>query len=99
MTYFEAVVLRFEVEIVTRQLSLNLIPERRQERHQLIDMLYRFGFSDKQIASEPNQRGIKTPSGKDYYYELVFVTRRKMRLRKERHLAKVTLMDIRLESC
>ncbi len=37
MTYFEAVVLRFEVEIVTRQLSLNLIPERRQERHQIIE--------------------------------------------------------------
>ena len=99
MTYFEAVVLRFEVEIVTRQLSLNVIPEGRQERHQLIDTLYRSGFSDKQIASELNRRGIKTPSGKDYYFELVFVTRRKMRLRKERHLAKVTLMDIRLDSC
>ncbi len=99
MTYFEAVVLRFEIEIVTRQLSLNLIPERRQERHQLIDMLYRSGFSDKQISSELNRRGIKTPSGKDYYYELVFVTRRKLRLRKERHLTKVTVMDIRLDSC
>lgn len=99
MTYFEAVVLRFEVEIVTRQLSLNVIPEGRQERHQLIDTLYRSGFSDKQIASELNRRGIKTPSGKDYYFELVFVTRRKMRLRKERQLAKITVMDIRLDSC
>lgn len=98
MTYFEAVVLRFEVEIVTRQLSLNLIPERRQERHQIIESLYLSGLNDKQIASELNQRGIKTPSGKDYYYELVFVTRRKLRLRKERHLARVTVMDIRLES-
>ena len=99
MTYFEAVVLRFEVEIVTRQLSLNVIPEGRQERHQLIDTLYRSGFSDKQIASELNRRGIKTPSGKDYYFELVFVTRRKMRLRKERQLAKITVMDILLDSC
>ena len=99
MTYFEAVVLRFEVEIVTRQLSLNVIPEGRQERHQIIESLYRSGLSDKQIASELNQRGIKTPSGKDYYYELVFVTRRKLRLRKERHLAKVIVMDIRLDSC
>ena len=96
MTYFEAVVLRFEVEIVTRQLSLNLIPERRQERHQIIESLYLSGLNDKQIASELNQRGIKTPSGKDYYYELVFVTRRKLRLRKERHFAKVTVMNIRL---
>lgn len=99
MTYFEAVVLRFEVEIVTRQLSLNLIPERRQERHQIIESLYLSGLNDKQIASKLNQRGIKTPSGKDYYCELVFVTRRKLRLRKERHLAKVTVMDIRLDSC
>ena len=99
MTHFEAVVLRFEVEIVTRQLSLNVIPEGRQERHQIIELLYRSGLSDKQIASELKQRGIKTPSGKDYYYDLVFVTRRKMRLRQERHSAKVTVMNVRLESC
>jgi hypothetical protein len=68
----------------------------RQERHQIIESLYRSGLSDKQIASELNQRGIKTPSGKDYYYELVFVTRRKLRLRKERHSAMVTVMDVRL---
>ena len=33
MKYFEAVILRFEVEIVARQLSLNLIPEERQAHH------------------------------------------------------------------
>jgi hypothetical protein len=93
------VVLRFEVEIVTRQLSLSVIPEGRQERHQIIESLYSSGLNDKYIASELNQRGIKTPSGKDYYYELVFVTRRKMRLRKEGHSMKVTVMDIRLDSC
>ena len=98
MTSFKAVLLRFEAEIVTRQLSLNVLPEARQERHQLIDSLFRSGLSDKQIASELNRLGLKTPSGKDYYYDLVFVTRRKMRLRTERQSAKVAVMNIRLES-
>ncbi len=53
----------------------------------LIEQLHESGLSDKQIASELNRRGILTPSGKQYYQELVFVTRRKLRLRQERFLA------------
>jgi hypothetical protein len=89
------VVLNFTVELTTRQLSLNLIPNRRQERHRLIEKLHESGLSDKQIASELNRRGILTPSGKEYYYELVFVTRRKLRLRAERQSSpQLQLTDI-----
>jgi hypothetical protein len=80
------VVLHFTVELITRQLSLNLISDRRQERHKLIKKLHESRLSDKQIASELNRRGILTPSGKEYYQELVFVTRRKLRLRQERYV-------------
>jgi hypothetical protein len=89
------VVLNFTVELTTRQLSLNLIPDRQQERHRLIEQLHESGLSDKQIASELNRRGVLTPSGKEYYQELVFVTRRKLRMRAERYtLPQLIVSDI-----
>jgi hypothetical protein len=90
------VVLNFTVELTTRQLTLNHIPGRRQERHRLIEQLHESGLSDKQIASELNRRGITTPSGKQYYQELVFVTRRKLRMRAERYsVPQFIVSDIR----
>lgn len=96
ITYLEpGVALHFTVELATRQLSLNLIPDRRQERHNLIKELYESGLSDKAIASELNRRGVLTPTGRQYYSELVFVTRRKLRMRAERHsLPQLTVSDI-----
>jgi len=89
------VVLNFTVELTTRQLSLNLIPDRRQERHNLIVELYESGLSDKAIAWELNRRGVLTPTGKAYYSELVFVTRRKLRLRLGRQsLPQLNVFDI-----
>jgi hypothetical protein len=89
------VALCFTVEFSTRQLSLNLIPDRQQERHKLIVELYESGLSDREIASELNRRGVLTPTGKAYYPELVFVTRRKLKMRSERHsLQQLTVLDI-----
>jgi hypothetical protein len=78
------VVLAFDVTLNTRSLSLNQLPDGRIERHQLIEQLHEEGLLDKEIANFLNLAGITTPSGLPYYSELVFMTRRKMRLRSER---------------
>ena len=46
--------------------------------------LFEQGKKDKEIAEILNSKNITTPKGGRYYPELVFVTRRKIRLRKER---------------
>ena len=85
MTYAATdVVLAFDVILKTRSLSLNLIPDERLERHKLIVQLHEAGLSDREIAEFLNLSGIKTPTGRTYYQELVFVTRRKIRLRGSR---------------
>lgn len=86
MTYEASdVVLAFDVSVKTRSLSLNLIPDERVERHKLIVQLHESGLDDREIAEFLNLSEIKTPTGKTYYQELVFVTRRKIRLREFRH--------------
>lgn len=85
MTYEASdVVLAFDVILKTRSLSLNLIPDERVERHRLIVQLHESGLDDREIAEFLNLSGIRTPTGRTYYQELVFVTRRKIRLRKTR---------------
>lgn len=85
MTYKATdVVLAFDVNLKTRSLSLNLIPDERVERHKLIVQLHESGLDDDEIAEFLNLSGIKTPTGKTYYQELVCVTRRKIRLRETR---------------
>jgi hypothetical protein len=85
MTYkVTDVVLAFDVTLKTRSLSLNQLPDGRVERHQLIEQLHEEGLLDKEIAQFLNLAGITTPSGLPYYSELVFMTRRKLRLRSER---------------
>jgi hypothetical protein len=85
MTYEASdVVLAFDVILKTRSLSLNLLPDGRMERHWLIQQLHEDGLLDKEIANFLNLAGITTPSGLPYYSELVYVTRRKLRLRSER---------------
>ena len=74
--------------VVTRSLSLNVIPDGRLERLQLIDALYQKGWNSVEIANHLNERGILTPSGKAYYPKLVWVTQRKFRQRLSRHSRK-----------
>jgi hypothetical protein len=63
---------------------LNLVPDDRLDRHALILDLHGRGLTDKEIAEELNGRGVSTPTGLAYYPQLVFVTRRKIGLRKYR---------------
>jgi hypothetical protein len=83
----ERVSLSFSASVTTRRLSLNLIPDERTLRLELIERLHSKGFKDKEIAEHLNSCGLKTPHGKSYYQELVFMTRRKFRLRRERQNA------------
>jgi hypothetical protein len=49
-----------------------VIPDGRLKKLQLIDTLYRKGWSSVEIANYLNERGILTPSGKAYYPKLVW---------------------------
>ena len=40
--------------------------------------LYNQGLNDREISDYLNSNDIKTPKGKEYYSELVFVTRKKI---------------------
>lgn len=72
--------------VVTRSLSLNVIPDGRLERLRLIDSLYQQGWNSVEIANHLNEQGILTPSGKAYYPKLVWVTQNKFKRRADRRL-------------
>ena len=76
----------FEVKITTKSLSINVISDKQLERHQLILKLHNEGLTDKEIAYYLNSKNIKTPKGKLYYQELVWVTRDKFLKRNRRKL-------------
>lgn len=90
-------VLTFELTVSTRSLSLNYISEERESRFELIESLFGQGYSDKQISKILNEKNILTPRGKQYYYELVYVTRKKLQKRKIREIEKsISLSNFRL---
>ena len=90
-------VLTFELTITTRSLSLNYISEGRENRFDLIESLSKQGHSDKQISQILNEKNILTPRGKQYYYELVYVTRKKLQKRKLREVEKsISISNVRL---
>lgn len=76
----------FDVELTTKALSVPVISQGQQDRHELIQKLHEEGFSDADIAEYMNERNIKTPTGKQYYQELVWVTRNKFLKRNQRKL-------------
>ena len=86
-------VLEFDVILVTRILSLNFLSESRTNRLELIEKLHNEGLTDKKISEYLNEKGIKTPRNKEYYPELVFVTRRKMMLRNQRKSDKSWIVE------
>jgi hypothetical protein len=73
--------LSFEVEITSKSLSLTVLPKDQLGRLILIKKLHSDGLSDFQIAHFLNSSNIKTPKGKEYYQELVWVTRNKFEKR------------------
>ena len=72
---------RFNVTLTTKSLSLSDISDESHYRHQLILDLHSQGFTDTEISNYLNGNNILTPKGKLYYFNLVSVTRRKLRLR------------------
>jgi hypothetical protein len=79
-------VLFFEVEITSKALSIPVISSDRQDRLELIQQLHEEGTTDAEIAEYMNERNLKTPTGKQYYSELVWVTRKKFLKRNLRKL-------------
>jgi len=73
--------LSFEVEITSKSLSLNVLPKDQLGRLTLIKKLHSDGLTDSEIAHFLNSNHIKTPKGKEYYQELVWVTRNKFEKR------------------
>ncbi len=67
--------------MTTRQLSLNFLSDSRQYRHDLIRQMVAERFTNQQMADVFNRLGMKTPSGKQYYAELVGATVSKLRKR------------------
>ena len=73
--------------MTTRQLSLNFLADARQYRHDLIRQMVAERLTNHQIADALNNLGIKTPSGNQYYAELVGATWSKLRKRDARKAA------------
>ena len=69
------------IRVITNSLTVKDISEEQECRHQLIMDLHNQSLTDKQITDYLNSHNIKTPLGKDYYYELVYVTRKKIERR------------------
>ena len=91
--------LRFLVDIETRSLSICVLSDARIERLNFLESLPKQGLSARQIADYLNDSGIKTPQGKHYYPELIFVTLAKFRRRNVRAIeSKVVVKDIGFES-
>ena len=85
-----------DATVETRGLSLNVISDDKLVRHEIINRLFEQGLSDARIAEELNNIGMRTPTGLEYYSELVFVTRRKYslrQLRKKNH--NLTIRNVR----
>ena len=70
-------VLVFDVEITSKALSIPVISSGQQDRLELIQKLHENGFTDADIAEYMNERNLRTATGKQYYRELVWVTRKK----------------------
>ena len=87
------------MEITTKSLSISVISDEQSLRHELILKLHNEGLTDKEIAQYLNSKNIKTPKGKLYYQELVWVTRDKFLKRNRRKLDyQYELKNFRFES-
>lgn len=76
----------FEVVVEAEHLCLNQIPDRNQERHDIILSLMWHGYTAAEIAAYLNKHGYKTPRGRVYYPKLIGATVSKLKRRKSRRL-------------
>ena len=80
----EDVVCRITVTIETTILGLSFVPEGYRERHQIIQSLAWHRHTAMEIAAYLTKLAYKTPSGRDYYPQLVGATLSKLRKCKAR---------------
>jgi len=78
-------IIDFVVEIETNSLSMISLNEGRFNRLDYIYKLHNDGWSNLDISTHLNDRGILTPTGKKYYPNLVWGTLSKYRKRLERY--------------
>ena len=76
--------IQYNTLIETSQTSLIGLNHNRVRRLDLIKNLSDKGMSNREISDFLNSMGIKTPKGKDYYPNLIWVTLKKYRKRLER---------------
>ncbi len=81
---WKEVVVKFDVTVTTKSLSLNLIPDDQGNRHELIMKLHKDGLSDREISEYLNDCNILTPTGLEYYPKLIWETRKKLKNREKR---------------
>ena len=77
--------IQYNTLIETSQTSLIGLDPKRVHRLELIKTLSDKGMSNREISDFLNSMGIKTPKGKDYYPNLIWVTLKKYRKRLERY--------------
>lgn len=84
----------FKLTLTTRSLTLPELKQDQEHRLFTIKELFENGLSAKQIADHLNDRNHRTPSGKKYYPELVWVTNNKFIKRlQRRQYGTVTVSD------
>ena len=83
---FENLVYGFDVDVKTKTLTVNEIPERQTFRLDLISELYEKGLSNNQISDYLNERGILSPRNHEYTQKLIWGTLKKIQGRKNRLL-------------
>ena len=81
---WKEVVVKFDVTVTTKSLSLNFIPDDQGYRHELIMKLHKDGLSDREISEYLNDCNILTPTGLEYYPKLIWETRKKLNNREKR---------------
>ena len=73
-----------DVEVKTRTLNLDEIPEVLTVRKNLIMHLHDIGLSNNEIADYLNRKGIKKPRGKSYRNKDIWISVKKWKLRQNR---------------
>lgn len=79
-----SVALRVKCEIFTRALTIPYLDPKRVRRLELLTELHNQGVSDRQISNLFNFVDLRTPQGKPYSPNNIWMTREKWNLRKIR---------------
>ena len=64
-------IITFDVNFKTQELSKFKKSKRFEENHNLINKLYEEGMGNKEISTYLNSNNIKTPTGKEYTRQLI----------------------------